>query len=185
MMRPGHVFFWIGILIAGTLLNACIKDVDYDQMDDFVLSPDLELSLAYFEFLASDFDEDTNNDNSYIDSTQADLFSQDFFDQNLRAAEFTIVHINTVERAFQAEFVFKDQQGTPLYSVEVFIPPYDGNPQEVVTLIYFDESQIGILKNTFTISAKIELLPGNPPLTNSSDGAIKFQSSAIFYMQFE
>ena len=182
MMRLGQVFFWVGILITGALLNSCVKDIDYDQIDEFVLEPEIELSLVYFDFLASEFDESNPAyENTYIDSTQADLFSQDFFDQHLMAAEFTIVHKNTVERAFQAVILFKDQQGGVLYSVNVLIPALG----EKVTLIYFDESQIGILKNTFTISAEITLLPGNPPLNSDSGGSIKFESSVIFYMQFE
>ena len=186
MMRQGYIYFLAGLLFIGLLSNACVKDVDWDQKDQFVLEPAIEVSLVYFDFLASDFDEENQeNSNSYVDSTQADLFSQDFFDQNLKAAEFTLVHTNVVERAFEAEIIFRDANGAPLYTISVFIPPYDGSPKEVVTLIYFDESQIGILKNTFSISAEITLLPGNPPLSDTSEGSIKFQSSAIFYMEFE
>lgn len=186
MMSLRYVFLLIGVLLLGVILHSCVKDLDFDQKDEFVLQPDIELSLVYFDFLASDFDEnDPANSPTYIDSTQADLFSQDFFDQNLKAAEFTIIHTNTVERPFSAEIIFMDEGGTHLYTVDVYIPPYNGSPQEVTTLIYFDESQIGILKNTFTISAEITLLPGDPPLTDTSDGSIKFESSAIFYMEFE
>lgn len=181
-----YILFCIGCLFTGLLVNSCVDDVDFDQVDEFILEPEIELSLAFFDFRASDFDEfDPGNTNSYIDSTRADLFSQDFFDMNLKAAEFTIVHTNTVERAFEAQILFKDEGGTVLYSVDVFIPPYDGEEKEVTTLIYFDESQIGILRNTFTITAEITLLPGDPPLDATSQGAIKFASSAIFYMGFE
>lgn len=186
MMRQGYIYLLFGLLVLGVLSNACVSDIDLDQVDEFVLEPEIELSLVYFDFLGSDFDEDDpENSNSYIDSTQADLFSQDFFDQNLKAAEFTLMHTNFIEREFEAEIIFKDAAGNVLYVVNVQIPPFDGTPREVVTLIYFDESQIGILKNTFTISAEIALLPGNPRLTSDSEGSIKFESSAIFYMEFE
>lgn len=176
----------IAALAVGMIVDSCVGELDLDQVDEFVLEPEIELSLVYFDFLASDFDESAaGSSNTYVDSTRADLFSQDFFDKNLQAAEFTIVHNNTVARAFQAEILFKDEGGEVLYRVDVAIPAFNGQPQEVTTLIYFDESQIGILKNTFTIAAEITLLPGLPALDASSEGSLKFTSSAIFYMAFE
>lgn len=180
------LFFGIVAVIAGGLSFSCVGDLDFDQVDEFVLEPEIEMSLVYFDFLASDFDEfDPGNSNTYVDSTRADLFSQDFFDQNLKAAEFTIVHTNTIARAFEARIFFKDEGGAVLYRVDVDIPPFNGSPQEITTLIYFDESQIGILKNTSTISAEITLVPGTPALDADSEGSLKFTSSAIFFMEFE
>ncbi|TRZ44247.1 hypothetical protein [Robertkochia solimangrovi] len=185
MKGVSKIIGWIGAVIL-MMFSSCVDDVDFDQANDIVLDPAIELSLVYFKFSAQDFAE-AEGEPSYKDSTDADLFSQDFFEYNLKAAEFYIEHTNTINKPFFAEVLFFDANDIEIYSVDVSIPAStNGEPVIIPTLVYFPEDQIGILKNTSKITAEIALIDESPPpLDENSEGSIEFNSSAIFYMEFK
>ncbi len=176
---------FLGCFVLALICGSCTEELDFDQVDDFRYEPVIELSLAYYDYLAADFGEDDLGGRTvYVDSTTADLFSQEFFDDNLKEAEFFLRYTNTIPRSFTTQIDFYNSNNEVVYTIPVSIPPYNGTPVVVTATAYFDESNIYLLKETNLVTAEIVLEAGSPVLTPQSEGSLLFESSGTYYMRF-
>lgn len=187
---------WLGtvavcfVAVHALLLVSCIQDQDFDQLDEFRLEPVLELTLVYADYPQDSFALEEQKypqliDISFRDSTSVDLFSQDFFDQNLKEAEFFIRQTNEIPRRFQTEITFYDESYSVLRSIQIEVPPGSSEfPVKVERTEIFDGQGIEDLRNTRYMSSQITMRAGTQALGLDPDASIQLQSSGIFYMRF-
>ena len=55
MMKTNLAYSYLGIFLLVAFFTACVKDTDFDQANDIVLSPIVELDLIYFDLPAITF----------------------------------------------------------------------------------------------------------------------------------
>ncbi|MBQ4821472.1 hypothetical protein [Aquimarina sp. MMG016] len=180
------------------LTVSCVKDVDFNQLDDAVLTPVFEADFIYSQFDIEEFIPDgLPPDTEFTipverlrDTINYDLTSTDFAIENLDRVELTIEVRNTIERDFSIVFQFLTADGTAigeLYNVPVAAGMGAGtapvvsfsNPNPIV----LDNPTLVELANARRVYTEI-LIPA-PPLNTNLRGVIDLRSKATYYINYE
>ena len=107
MFKEKAIWAFLSIIAIATL-TSCIKDVDFDQAEDIVLTPVLTSSILFTEVEASRFSEDGMELEIVRDSVaNIEIFTDEFVKDNLVKAELFFEVTNSINRTFnlQIEFV--------------------------------------------------------------------------------
>ncbi len=192
MKKTYLVLLFFGIVL---LALSCVKDVDFGQLDNAVLTPVLEADFIYSEFDSQDFNLDNlppNTDfdvppESLRDTVNYDLVGTDFAVDNLERVELTIEVRNTLERAFTLQFQFLTEGGAPLgqlYSVPVAAGLGEGtNPVISFSMpnpIVLDNTTLTQLSTAQKIATEIIV----PTLNTDLRGAFHIRSKASYYINY-
>ena len=108
---------------------SCFEDVNFDQTEDIVLTPVVEFDFIYSNFNTNEFlpedavpNQDFMLDQPLQDTINFDLTSSDFGVDNLERIELTFEVKNQIERNFELQFQFLDENEEPvgvLYRVPI------------------------------------------------------------------
>ncbi len=165
-----------------------MKDVDFDQAEDLLISPAVESSLIFFDFPASSFQEPTGT--AVVveqDELELDLFNEEFVRDNLVRAELFFEVTNSIDRNFRADIVMFDANGGITNSFDITVMP-DGNNEVVVTHTeLFIDTSLDQLKNTMRIQVTLSMFPSPAgiPLDDTSLGNIKMRSKATLFFEID
>jgi hypothetical protein len=179
-MKYRKIYHIITVLTGLLFLNTCTKDVDFNQIDDLEINPIVESSIIYFNAPASQF-----YNNGEITVTQdfvlVDIFNNSITLDYLTKAEFTFESTNSINREFQLQMDFVDQNDIIQYSVILSAPPSPTNA-DIVTeqFVVFEGNALLALKSTVKIEFTITLLSGNP-INQNTVGDIQLKSKGLFY----
>ena len=96
------------LLIIFFLFLSCASDLNFEQTDDIVWEPSIDLSVLKSEFKLSDFPDPTllNNLQILSESVIINFFDDSFDAKYLKTAEFEFELINTFDRAISLKFIF-------------------------------------------------------------------------------
>lgn len=173
------------VLLIG-LLNSCVKDVDFDQAENLQVSPALEISLIRFDEPASRFVDDSSLEQEVIrDSVRIDIFSDDFVVDNLRRAEFLFETTNSINRAFNAEIQFLNDNNELQHLIEFGVDASPTN-QDIVSITeeIFENDAIADLTATtkLLLTFTMQPSPDGSVLDENSLGSLKLRSKGSFYI---
>ena len=175
--------------VVGIILSACVSGVDFDQGEDFAISPILDASLIYFEEPASTFvDEDGLEQTIVRDSVVIDAFSDQFVIDNLIKAEFLFEVTNSIDRSYQAQVDFLDEIDDIRHS---FTFSVDASPTNTDILVehleVFENESLDALKQTIKLVITLTLMPSTDGsvLDENSPGRLIFKSKATFYLNID
>jgi hypothetical protein len=173
-------------LIFILILSSCVKQVDFNQIEDLSAKPIFESSLVYFTLNQIDFFDLVNSVEvvTPIDDTSGfKILESKFVRDNLITAELNIQINNQFNRRFTVNITFFDDNNIETHKFNPIIVNennQDFNHQEVIP----------ISGNTqFLSSTKIKI---SVELASSSDGSVldpnteqklEFKSSGIFYLK--
>ncbi len=166
------------------LFSSCASDVDFDQVNSLKLEPIFIANLAYFEVPAPDFVTNGQEQNFVFDTPAVDVFSDKFFRDNLRKASIFTEMENTINRAYEVEFLFLDNNNDTVYTVNFSVPAYSGTVNKVSRTDVFENVQLDLLKRTTKIAFILRMLPGQP-LTETSPGKLILRSGVTAYLVVE
>lgn len=170
----------ITVFVGLLFLNACTKDVDFNQADDLELNPVLQSSIIYFDSPASQF---YNNAEITVsqDFVLVDIFNNSLTVDYLTKAEFTFESTNSINREFQLQMDFVDRNDNTQYSV-ILLAPQSPDNTEIVTeqVVVFEDNSLLALKSTVKIVFTITLLSGDP-INQNTPGDIQLKSKGLFY----
>lgn len=173
-------------VIAGFLLFflvvSCIKDTDFDQVDNVDLTPTIDLDLIYFNLSASDFfDPNTSNPILTVrDTTELRFLNDIEIQKNLKRAEFYFKFTNSIDREFQADFQFLSPQNDTTYTAQTVVTPGTvSNP--VIT--EFIENVEGTDINDLTLASKVVVSVTIPSSNANLEGALNLQSKVTYYVE--
>lgn len=166
------------------LFSSCASDVDFDQVNDIKLEPVFIANLAYFEVPAPDFVTNGQEQNFVFDIPAVDVFSDKFFKDNLRKASIFTEMENTINRAYQVELLFLDNNNATVYTADFNVPAYSGTANKVSRTDVFENVQLDLLKRTTKIAFILRMLPGQP-LTETSTGKLIMRSGVTAYLVVE
>ncbi len=168
-------------------LNACIKDVDFDQAEDLSVTPALEVSILHFDESAITFiDEDGLELTTVRDSVSIEIFSDDFVVDNLVKADFSFETTNTINRAYDAQIDFYNDLYELQHSFNFGVGASANNQDIVVEYVEVFEGQgLDALKATTNLVLTLTLQPSSDGsiLNDDSLGNLKLRSKGSFYFE--
>ena len=164
------------------LFTACVKDTDFDQANDIILSPVVELDLIHFDLSAGDF-YDTTTSTSILtlrDTTELRFLNDEEIRTNLRRAEFYFKFTNSISRNFLVDFQFLSLQNDTTYIAQTQVTQGTvANP--IVT--EFTENVEGAAIDDLTLASKVVVSVTIPSSNANLEGDLNLQSKATYYLE--
>ncbi|GAA0724860.1 hypothetical protein GCM10009430_29740 [Aquimarina litoralis] len=179
---------------------SCVEELDFEQLEDVVLTPVFEADFIYSEFDIEEYIPDglppdtefTIPPEVVRDTANYDLVGTDFAVDNLDRVELTIEVRNTIEREFTLQFQFLTQNGQPIndqfYSIlvrpglgpgtEPVVSPQPGDPNNPIELSQQDLNQLSSAQKIAT-----EIIV--PTLNTDLRGVLHIRSKASYYVNYE
>jgi hypothetical protein len=179
-----HIFYNRIFLLVAFVFSffSCSSDLDFEQANDFNTQPVFTTNLAYLQGKASDFVENGTELPPLVYKAEVGFFDSSFVNDNLVKAELYFRIKNTINKAFTFEIDLKEDSGVLVKKITIEVPA-SVNESEVLVdpTIVFDESQADDLRRTTQMVFTVTMLPGTPPLTETSKGIVELSSSITAY----
>ncbi len=166
--------------------SSCVKDVDFNQADNLVLTPVVASSVVYTDVEASRFSENGIELQVVRDSiANIEIFNEQFVIDNLVRTELIFEATNTIDRTFELQVEFLDDNDVLLDSFSFEAQPSpDGNEVISETTEDYVGQRLDALKQTTKMVITLTLFPSNDGsiLNADSTGRIILKSSGLFYL---
>ena len=160
-----------------------MKDTDFDQANDVVLAPVVELNLIYFDLEAGDF-YDTSTATSILtlrDTTNLPFLDDEEISESLKRAEFYFKFTNSVERSFIVDFQFLSTENDTTYTTQAQVTQgISSNP--VIT--EFTENVEGESIEDLTLASKVVVSVTIPSSNADLTGNLNLESKTTYYLEF-
>lgn len=162
-----------------------MRDVDFDQTEDIVLTPVIASSAVFSEVEASRFSENGIELETVTDSVaNIEIFSDEFVNDNLVKAELVFEAINSINRTFslQIDFLNEADELQHTFSFDA-LPSNSGNDIVTEFTEVFENESIEALKASQKMVITLRLYPSTDGslLDENSIGKIKLKSKGVFY----
>lgn len=170
------------------MLFSCIEDLDFDQAEDFSAEPILVSSLAFFDEPASTFIIDQGDSNVITDTLSVDIFNDQFVVDNLIRAEFFLETTNSINRVFQAQVDFFNDEFElqDTFTVDVLRSQNNADVITEFTKVFLDDD-LESLKATTEIVFTLTLVEDTnlPPIDEDTLGRLLFNSRGTFFFRID
>ena len=181
-MKTSSVFTSIGVFLLIVFFSACVKDTDFEKANNIVLAPIMEVDLLYFDLPAITFF-DTVASSSILtvrDTTELPFLNDAEIRNNLKRAVFSFKVGNSIQREFQVDFEFLDDQNQVTSTIQ--IPGAQGTVSNPVITEYtenFEGQELINLTGAGKVAVSVTIASSNANL----DGSIKLQSKTTYYLE--
>jgi len=164
------------------LFSACVKDTDFDQANDIMPTPVVELDLIYFNLEASDFfDTDTSTPILTVRDTTDLRFLNDGISDNLIRAEFFFKFTNSIPREFNVLFEFLGDTNDTTYVTQTLVN--EGTTQ-IPTITEFIHNVEGESLERLTQASKVVVSVTIPSSNANLEGDLNLQSKTTYFLEF-
>lgn len=180
-MKTNLIPVSIGFLLFFVVIS-CVKDTDFDQADEIVLTPTVELDLIYFNLSASDFfDPNTSNQILTVrDTTELRFLNDVEVQENLRRAEFYFKFTNSIAREFQADFQFLSPQNDTTYTAQTTVT--QGSVSNPISTEFIENVE-GDAINDLTRASRVVVSVTIPSSNANLEGDLNLQSKVTYYVE--
>ncbi|EDM43799.1 hypothetical protein SCB49_09415 [unidentified eubacterium SCB49] len=165
------------------LLQGCVKDTDFDQVDEVVLTPEIELDLVYFNLDTTDFFDNTTDTPKL---TVRDTTALEFLDSNditgaINKIDLLFEFKNSIPRTFDVDIDFLRNNNDITYSKGITVAA--GSVNGDIETRYIDEV-IGDDLNSIENASKVVVSVTIPSADASLSGNLALQSKATYYIEY-
>ena len=180
-MKTPFQFF---ILILALMMSSCVGDLDFNQANDFELTPEFAVSLVRFTVDQNDF---LVGGNEVVLPPQTTIFSvldNTTAQENLTQVVFKFEAINTFNRDFEIDFVLLDNTDRETYRSATLMIDAEQDDFYYEELVNIAATPL-FLQST-KIRVEIRLMPSsNGSVLNANNQSILiFKSAGDFYFRF-
>lgn len=173
--------FRISFLTLLLLHFSCVKDVDLDQYEEIVLSPEAAIDLIFFTVTNDDFSSTSGGGTTARDETRLDFLDDDYIQNNLVRADFNFRFANTFQNQLTATIRLLSPSNSVQHTIVIPIPA--GSSDQPVTVDYTETiSQGQISRVRRSIKLSVEISSPDPIL---DEGALQLESKGFYYFEFE
>ncbi|MEZ8003259.1 MAG: hypothetical protein QMC45_05780 [Patiriisocius sp.] len=173
------------ILLTSILLFvSCFDGTDFDQTNEVVLTPEIELDLIYFNLEASNFYDYANNTEVLVveDTTDLDFLGGSDINDIIKGADFYFEFTNTIARGFNVSFDFLNNDNVSKYLMQTTVSPGSENTPVVSYFVqYLDALQIKELTKANKVLVTVTI----PSSSQDLSGVLNLQSKTTYYLQIE
>ncbi|CAI8205196.1 MAG: Uncharacterised protein [Flavobacteriaceae bacterium] len=172
------------IFVSLLLCVCCFDDTDFDQANDVLVTPEIELDLIYFNLEASKFYDYTNNTEILVvqDTTDLDFLGGNDIANILKGADFFFEFTNSIPRSFNVSFDFLNQDNVSKYLMQTTVASATAD-QPVVS--YFIQSLDELQIKELTKAKKVLVTVTIPSSSQDLTGVLNLQSKTTYYLQIE
>lgn len=163
--------------------TACIKDTDFDQIDDIVGAPIVELNLIHFDLPASDFFDSINSVPilTLSDTTRLSFLDDKALKENLKKAEFLFKFTNSIPRSFQVHFQFLSEFNDTMYVSQTQIPSGTlSSPTKKEFIDVVEEDAILQLTQAEKVVVTVNIASSSANL----HGSLNMKSKATYFLEY-
>lgn len=180
-MPPKNYLSKIAFLTLLLACSSCVKDVDMDQYDEIILSPEAAVDLIFFDLTAEVFTEGSGSGQTASDETRLDFLDDDYIQNNLVRADFNFRFTNSFQSPLTATISLISPGNSVQHTIIIPIPP--GSPGEPATVDYTEiitEAQIYRVRRSIKMSVAITR---HDPM--AVEGSLHLASKGFYYFEFE
>ena len=180
-LKIAKLFFLLSSML---LYVSCFDGTDFDQANDVVVTPEIELDLIYFNLEASSFYNNANNTEVLVveDTTDLDFLGGSDINDILKGADFFFKFTNSIARGFNVSFDFLSQDNVSKYLMQTTVAPGSENTPVVSYFVQsLDELQIKELTKAKKVLVTVTIPSSSQDLT----GVLNLQSKTTYYLQIE
>lgn len=162
---------------------SCIKEIDFDQVENIHPNPVVELDLVYFTLHGSDFyDEETQSEILVIrDTTELRFLNDNFMKDGLERVEFFFRFTNSIPRNFDANFSFYSEEDELFYETGFLVDSGEiSNPVVTEHTETLQDEAIEQLTQASKVVATILISSSGENL----GGSLNLQSKGTYYLTF-
>ncbi|MGS2763935.1 hypothetical protein [Sinomicrobium sp. M5D2P9] len=183
MIRSRIIYIVFLLLTVCSTMVSCLKDVDFDQVNQFEMSPVVENSLVYSELPVPVVDSIPFPYPLVLsDTTRIELFSSSFSVDNLDKAELYFETLSTVSQPLSVEIQLLDDHYTVIEELSMSLLSSDGEEESSGVELIYTEENMEKLTNVTQIIFYITI----PYFGNRNEGAyVKLKSKGTFYLHIE
>ena len=176
------------ILLLGAVLilcQSCVKEVDFNQLDDLQVTPSYTASILYLETIETVMNAATDAD-FFSDTFEFEAFSGDFLTEKLVEGIFSYEIENTTSKPIQLSIDFLNDAGDVL-DTETFRVDATPTPLLIREVVYGSATgkPIDILLNTTSLQISALNLGDNTSVSSEEDPKFIFRSSAAFTIKLK
>lgn len=181
MNRFPYIWF-LWTIFAICVLVSCVKDVDFDQVNDFEMNPVVESSLVYSTFPVPVWDSIPYT-LTISDTTRIELFSNSFSVDNLGRAELYFETLSTASQSLSVKIHLLDDNYTVLDELLFSLSASSGEEEEVASAeLVYSEERIETLTHVTQVIFYLTI----PDFGNRNEEAyVKLRSKGTFYLDIE
>ena len=180
MKNKIHLFLLFTALIS--LLMACVKDTDFNQTDDILITPTVALDFLLFNLSSESFSEIGVANLVVSDTTFFKFLNEDFTVDNLIKADFYFKNTNSFPIQFSTQYQFLDENNELHY--EIIIPVNSGSLSNPVITEHIEIIEEGTIVNLTMADKVVVNVTAASPLDNL-DGILNLQSKTTYYLRIE
>ena len=179
-----NIFKLFSLLTFTLLCVSCFEDTDFNQANDVVVSPEIELDLIFFNLEASKFYDYTNNTEILVvqDTTDLNFLGGDDISNILKGADFFFEFTNTIPRGFNVSFDFLNQANVSKFLMQTTVA--FGN-EDAPVVSYFEQSLDELQIKELTKAKKVLVTVTIPSSSQDLSGVLNLQSKTTYYLQIE
>lgn len=170
------------VAVAFTLFS-CVKDTDFEQADEIVLTPEAEVDFLYFTLTIEDFEPlpISEVELAVIDTTEIDFLDDDFAIENITRADFFFKVTNTFPVGGEVNLRFLSEDNVPFYEINFPIALSQNSTPEVTEFTQvISQEEIEQLTQNNKVAVRINIETDDQNL----EGSLNLQSKTTYYLQF-
>ncbi|QOD62286.1 hypothetical protein H9I45_07545 [Polaribacter haliotis] len=166
-------------LIISLLFFSCYQSLDFDQVEEYVITPNYTVSLATFSVDALVF---TSPPVTEIrENTTFEIFKNSFFKNNSVRLDFEFEIVNEINRNFVVELTLLDKNNSEIYTLENL--NISANQRDFKQSEIIDISLNPNVKNFTKVEVLLRLEDPTIPMSTSENGAIRLKSATTIYLE--
>lgn len=163
-------------------LTACIKDTDFNQTEEILITPEIELDFLFFELNSENFTNIAVNNLIVSDTTNFDFLNEEFVVENLIRAEFYFKYTNSFPVDFITEYQFLDENNDIHY--DIIVPVNFGSIDDPLITEHVENIEgEGIVALTHAEKVVVTITASSP--VDSIEGILKLQSKTTYFLRIE
>ena len=180
-LKIAKLFFLLSSML---LYVSCFDGTDFDQANDVVVTPEIELDLIYFNLEASSFYNNANNTEVLVveDTTDLDFLGGSDINDILKGADFFFKFTNSIARGFNVSFDFLSQDNVSKYLMQTTVAP---GSEDSPVVSYFVQSLDELQIKELTKAKKVLVTVTIPSSSQDLTGVLNLQSKTTYYLQIE
>jgi hypothetical protein len=171
----------IGLLALILSFGSCVKDTDFDQFQDTLLTPIVDLNLVFWEVEAIRFEDPSGNLPSLIvrDTTEIRFLDDSDTQDSMVRADFLFEFENATPTSYALTMDFINLSGNVTYSLQTTVPAGDPTSPE-----FYDYLKEVVAPEINQVTQANRLAISAEPLGSiSNQGRLTMRSKARFYLE--
>ena len=162
--------------------TSCVKDTDFDQTDDILVTPIIELDFLFFNLEPESFSDIGVNNLIVSDTTNFDFLNDEFIVDNLIKAEFFFKNTNSFPVDFISEYKFLDDNNELQY--EMTFPVGAGSVTAPLITEHIENVEgDNLLALTNAGKVVVNIIATTP--VDNLEGTLLLQSKTTYYLRIE